>query len=230
MSGFFEEHRKKEPERVARLREAVVSFVGGGGLPEFAGDYVGPFNPVGGWDYTLLKDMAQHLAYETEVVEQFRRSCQAPDSDQEAVTRINELAELIGFHVQKGPLDGNKSGPGYAPLVLAACWHAQEPQSWQPYSGTAFRALRKCAPTVCGRHTHGKTHGERCLGFEQSVKTLAAAIELEVRRQRATTCLRTCSLACSATASPGSDGAVSTGATWNTKRTLDGRGGRSTWR
>ncbi len=46
MSGSFEEHRKKEPERVARLREAVVSFVGGGGLGKFADEYVSPFNAV----------------------------------------------------------------------------------------------------------------------------------------------------------------------------------------
>ena len=33
---FFEDRRTREPERVARLREAVASFVGGGGLGKFA--------------------------------------------------------------------------------------------------------------------------------------------------------------------------------------------------
>ena len=134
MSRSFEEHRKKERERVARLGKAAISFVDGGGLREFAGNYVGPFNAVGGWDYTLLNDMADNLADETEIVEQLRRSCRVPDSDQDAVARINELAELIQLQVQKGALDRNKSGPGYSPLVLAAFWHAQAPESWLPAS------------------------------------------------------------------------------------------------
>jgi len=179
MNRFFEEHRKKEPERVARLGKAAISFVDGGGLREFAGNYVGPFNAVGGWDYTLLNDMADNLADETEIVEQLRRSCRVPDSDQDAVARINELAELIQLQVQKGALARNKSGPGYSPLVLAALWHAQAPGSWLPYSGTALRALRKCVPTACKQYTSGKTHGERCLAFEQSIKDLAVAVGLE---------------------------------------------------
>ena len=173
---FFEDCRRKEPGRVARLAEAVSGFIAGGGLGEFAGDYVSLFH----FDHTLLKDLAEHFAGEKGAVDQLRRFCQLPESDGEVVARINEFVDWIDLHTPGEEKRFGRAGSGYAPLVLASCWHVQAPEHWQPYTGMGFRALKRCAPTVCVGAGSGESHGERCVRFERSVKTLATALGIDV--------------------------------------------------
>ena len=168
-----------EAARVRRLREGVGKFSGGGSLRDFAAAYLSPYpSPNGlGFDSLLLKDVASHLAEVGGVVSQFRRFVQAPESDDEAVRRVDELAELIEFHRRRGALKTNTAG--YVPLLLTACWHTQDAKSWQPYTSTGAKRLRRLAPRAFTAHQRGESRGHDCLAFERALATIAGALDID---------------------------------------------------
>jgi len=80
---------------------------------------------------------------------------------------------MIELKCGEGVLDRSKALPAFVPVVLSACWHAQDPHSWQPYNKTLLKRLRESEPEVCGRHRTVDTDAGRCLQFQRSLRELA---------------------------------------------------------
>ena len=172
-------NRRREPERVSGLREAIDSFVEGGALGDFAIGYQSPFGA--GFEPNLLKEVADRLSADTAVAVQLRDFVRTPKGDEQAATKINRFVDLVDLHRHEGTLSPNGPGPGYAPVVLAACWHAQEPDRWQPYTASGLKALEALAPSACRRYGKGDTHGERCVQFERALMTVGSGLGIDLR-------------------------------------------------
>ena len=176
---YIAARHKTEADRVRRLREAVGEFSGSGSLHDFAAAYMSPYPaPNGlGFDSLLLRDVADHLAEDDGMVTRFRRFVKTPESDEEAVRRVDELAESIEFHRRGGTLRTNTVG--YVPLLLTACWHAQNAEFCQPYTSTGAKRLRQLAPSAFTGHPSGESRGRDCLAFERALATIAEELDVE---------------------------------------------------
>ncbi len=176
---YLQERREDEIERVRRLRLAVAAFADGGGLGEFATGYIGS-SPFGkGWDRVLLKDLAENFGGDPEVAAQIRRCVPTPDGDGDAQVRVNRFADLITVKLQEGTLHPNKSLPAFSPVVLSACWHAQEGERWFPYTRSGLDRLKKLASSICRKYESGRTYGDLCVQFRRALGEVAGAAEVE---------------------------------------------------
>ena len=174
---YLHERREAEPERALRLRQAIAAFTSGGGLGEFATGYGSPFGR--GFDQTLLTDLAENCGDDPEVAATLRRCVPMPDGDDDAAAQVDRFADLIASKVQEGTLHPRKSLPAFAPVVLTACWHAQQADRWFPYTKVGLDRLRKLVPSVSGKYERGSTHGDRCVQFRQVLSEVAGVAEVE---------------------------------------------------
>ena len=130
---------------MGELKQAIDKFADGGELREFAEEYR---SPVSTFDGPVLKMLAGSLS--AEGVAELRRFVPVPENHAGARRAIDRFREVIT--PCKGTLYPNRAEAGFAPVVLAACWHAQDPDHWQPYSKARLERLKALSPDVCERH------------------------------------------------------------------------------
>ena len=174
---YLSQRRRQEADRTRRFNDLIGRFVVGGGLATFASEYPSPFGR--GWDRNLLKDLADHVSGDDEVLAQIRRWVLVPDTEDDAAGRINQFSDLIERLLGEGILDPKRSGAAYAAVVLAACWHVQAPDRWWPFTTAGLQRLRKLAPRLCERYRSGDTLGDSCIEFTGALGLIAEEFDLE---------------------------------------------------
>ena len=156
------------------LAAAIATCVDGGGLREFATAY-GRLHQSG-WDVWLVNDMSDQLA-DDELTGEIREMMRAPQDENAACEAIDRLASLI----DKGAVvrDPAKSGSAYSPVFLSNCWHAQQPRSWQQYTGKRLKALKAQVPELSEQDGHPESHGTRYQVFNRALNVLADTLRIE---------------------------------------------------
>lgn len=159
-----------------QVGEAARRFADGGGLRQFAEGY----RPLlrGQWDGPFLRELADELARDEDATDQLRSFVRLPASEDEAVARIDGFEEWISGR----PRDGSEDQPSYlSPMILSVCWHGQDSDRWQLYTGNWLVNLRSEATDFCRlcRRGAGKSVGESYIEFSRAIGELSDQLDVD---------------------------------------------------